>query len=226
VFVRCDLAIRCLVYATNLSSFKIKWENRKKQDIQNDCLVSVDRTDFQVPHAGRKFHPHKHKFGSAIIRYEVAVCILTGELVWINGPYKPGIWNDIAIFRNALLSELDDGERVEADDGYRGESPKFVKCPAFIGSHQAMESAAAYVRRRHETINKRFKQWGVLKQVFRGDTRTHGKYFRFVAIVTQLAIESGEPLFQVDYEDPDFDNLYFDDVNVIEFDDDDDYNMS
>jgi hypothetical protein len=33
-----------------------------------------------------------------------------------------------------------------------------------------------------------------------------------VAIVTQLAIENGEPL-QVDYKDPDWDNLYFDDEN-------------
>jgi hypothetical protein len=134
----------------------------------------------------------------------------------VNGPYEPGIWNDLSIFKNALLSELDDGERVEADDGYRGASPKWVKCPASIGSRVEMETAAAYVRRRHETINKRFKQWGILKQVYRGDITKHGQAFRFVAIVTQLAIENGEPLFQVDYQDPDFDNFYFDDAHVVD----------
>ena len=112
----------------------------------NDCLVSVDGTDFQIPYNGRKFHSHKYKFGSAL-RYEVAVCIRTGELVWINGPYEPGIWSDLSIFRNALLSELEDGERCEADDGYRGESPKYVKCPASIGNHEECEQAAAFVRR-------------------------------------------------------------------------------
>lgn len=183
-----------------------------KSDQLNDCLVSVDGTDFQVPFSGRKFHSHKYKFGSALW-YEVAVCILTGDLVWINGPYEPGIWNDLSIFRNALLSELIEGERVEADDGYRGDSPRYVKCPMSIGSHQEMEQAAAYVRRRQETINRRFKQWGVLKQVYRGDISAHGKAFRLCAIVTQLAINNGEPLFQVEYEDPDFDNLYFEDDN-------------
>jgi hypothetical protein len=175
----------------------------------------VDGTDCQVPYCGRKFHSHKFKFGSAL-RYEVAVAIVSGELVWINGPYEPGIWNDLAIFRNALLTELEEGERVEADDGYRGDSPRYVKCPASIGNHEEMNTSAAFVRRRHETINKRFKQWGILKQVYRGDLSKHGTAFRVCAIITQLAIENGEPLFQVDYEDPDFDNLYFDDGDVDE----------
>jgi uncharacterized protein YpmB len=181
----------------------------------------VDSTDFQIPFCGRKFHSHKFKFGSAL-RYEVAVCILSGVLVWINGPYEPGIWNDLAIFRNALLTELDDGERVEADDGYRGESPQYVKCPKSIGNHDASEASAAFVRRRQETINKRFKQWGIMKQVYRGDISKHGHAFRVCAIVTQLAIENGEPLFQVDYEDPDFDNLYFNDNILGDSDEEDD----
>jgi hypothetical protein len=196
---------------------QVQWDNRYENDRQNDCLVSVDCTDFQIPFFGRKFHSHKYKFGSAI-RYEVAVCILSGDLVWVNGPFEPGIWNDLAIFRNALLTELDEGERVEADDGYRGESPRFVKCPASIGSRKDMETAAAFVRRRHETINNRFKQWGILKQVYRGDVAKHGTSFRVCAIITQLAIQNGEKLFQVDYEDPNSDNLYFEDKD----EDDDD----
>jgi hypothetical protein len=138
--------------------------------------------------------------------------------MWINEPHEPGIWNDLVIFRNALLTELDEGERVEADDGYRGESPRYVKCPASIGSRKEMETAAAFVRRRHETINQRFKQWGVLKQVYRGDGTKHGTSFRVCAIITQLAIQNGEKLFQVDSEDPDSDNLYFEDKD----EDDDD----
>ena len=68
-----------------------------------------------------------------------------------------------------------------------------------------------------ETRNNQQK-WGILKQVFRGDVTKHGTTFRVCAIITQLAIESGEALFQVDYEDPDVDNLYFVDEN----EDDDD----
>jgi hypothetical protein len=37
--------------------------------------------------------------------------------------------------------------------------------------------------------------------------------FWFCAIVAQQTIENGEPLFSVDYEDPDYNNLYFQDQN-------------
>ena len=127
----------------------------------------------------------------------------------MNGPYEPGIYNDIKIFRQALLSELDLGERVEADDGYIGEAPEHVKCPKSIGRHKSTKSMEALIRSRHETVNKRFKQWNILKSIYRGDLTQHGYAFRTCAIITQLAISNGEPLFQVDYEDPDFDNLYF-----------------
>ena len=36
-----------------------------------------------------------------------------------------------------------------------------------------------------------------------------------------LCIENGEPLFSVDYEDPDFNNLYFQDHHIGDDDDDD-----
>lgn len=176
---------------------------------------------------GRKFHSHKFKQGSAL-RYEVALCILTGEIVWINGPYEPGIWNDVKIFRNALKSMLELGERVEADDGYVGEAPRYVKCPRSIGQNELTDEMQSYVRRRQETVNKRFKQWSILKHVYRNDIKHHGKVFRAVAIVTQISIQNGEPLFSVEYEDPDFDNYYFNERNDEDDDgaDDDDEDES
>ena len=71
-----------------------------------------------------------------------------------------------------------------------------------------------------QNIFNRFKQWGVLKQIFRGDITQHGDYFRFCCFVTQLCIMNGEPLFSVDYEDPDYDNLYFQDRHIGDNDDD------
>ena len=104
---------------------------------------------------------------------------------------------------------LTDGERVEADDGYRGEAPKYVRCPAVcmtaIEEFERMESIS---RRRHETINKRFKQFGALKQVWRQRLMNHGKAFRVAATVTQLSIQHGEPLFDIDYVDPNWDDDY------------------
>jgi hypothetical protein len=54
---------------------------------------------------------------------------------------------------------------------------------------------------------------------YRGDISRHGRIFRTVAIVTQLCIENGEPLFNVEYEDPDFDNYYFDESDEGDEDD-------
>ena len=47
----------------------------------------------------------------------------------------------------------------------------------------------------------RLKQWEILKQVYRHDITKHGYVLRAVAVVVQVAIENGEPLFQVDYND-------------------------
>jgi len=57
------------------------------------------------------------------------VDIIAGNLVWVEGPYPAGM-PDITIFRNCLSRHLDPFEHVEADDGYVGEAPRQVRCPA------------------------------------------------------------------------------------------------
>ena len=52
-----------------------------------------------------------------------------------------------------------------------------------------------------ETLNGRLKNWGILSQVYRHDIMRHGDVFRACAVVTQLTIQDGEPLFEVEYED-------------------------
>ena len=123
-----------------------------------------------------------------------------GDLVWIQGPYPAGSFNDVKIFNKVLHHFLEPGERVEADNGYVACADK-VKCPDNPCNPPANERMQARVRSRHETINGRFKTWGILSQVYRHDIRRHGEVFRAVAVITQLAIENGSPLFQVDYED-------------------------
>ena len=106
------------------------WENRKRKDVGNDCLVTVDGTDFRIERqTGNGKSWYSHKFHGSGLRYEVGVSILEGNIVWINGPYPCGDYPDISIFRLSLLNFLENGERVEADDGYIGEAPKYIKCP-------------------------------------------------------------------------------------------------
>jgi hypothetical protein len=116
--------------------------------------------------------------------------------------------------------ELDNGERVESDDELRGVAPQYSKCPASIGSIPELEALQSLVRSRHETINKHFKQWSILKHIFQGDISQHGEY---VSMITQLAIKHGEPLFQVDYEDPNFDDYNFNEHTTGNVEDPDEF---
>jgi len=96
------------------------------------------------------------------------------------------------------MKHLRPGEKVEADNGCRGE-PKKIKTPNNF-YNEAEKRAKQKVRSRHETVNKRFKDWQCLKRVFRHDISKHDSVFAAVAVITQLAIEKGgEPLFGVNY---------------------------
>ncbi len=57
------------------------------------------------------------------------------------------------------------------------------------------------VRRRQETVNRRFKQWSILAHKFRHDLGMQRRVFSAIVVISQLAIENGEPLFQVAYDD-------------------------
>jgi hypothetical protein len=183
---------------------QINFEDRKINDIGNDCLVSIDGTDFQIPQTGEAmtgnwFASHKYSFKSAL-RYKIGVSIIGGDLVWIQGPYPARCFNDIAIFNKVLRHFLEPGERVEADNGYDGAADK-IKCPdnpCNPVENKGMQSPARY---RHETINGRFKTWGILQQMYRHDIRRHGEVFWAIAIMTQLAISNGSQHFSVEYED-------------------------
>ena len=100
-----------------------------------------------------------------------------------------------------LMKELDRGERVIADKIYGAEAPRYVTAPGTIFAlpeNQEMEKA---VRGRHEHVNKRFKQWGIMRDGFRHKPTLHQSAFRAVVSMTQLCIESGEPLASVHYQE-------------------------
>ena len=135
------------------------------------------------------------------LRYELAVNIKTGDICWENGGFPCGMYGDLEIFRSALSSYLEEFERVEADDGYIGYAPMKVRCPKCVTVPCKRKRMMAIVRMRHETMNRRLKQWRCLKGVWRHDIEKHSIAFRAVVVMTQLAIANGEPLFQVEYSD-------------------------
>ena len=165
----------------------------------NVCLVSVDGTDFRIPEPtpfSAKWW--SHKYNGPAIRHEIAICIQTGHIVWTHGPFPCGEWSDIRIARDALIPSLDLNEMFVADEGYLDGNGRAITPNLFGGLWGHVMSV---VRGRHETVNGRFKCSNILSRTFRHDRRLHGSVFRAVAVLTQLAIENGEPLFEVVYNE-------------------------
>ena len=137
---------------------------------------------------------YSHKFKSAGLRYEIATCNKTGDIVWLNGPYPCGSCPDLKIFRLGLKDLLGPGEKVIADRGYRGDTRISTPDDANDKEHKY---AMSVLRARHETLNGRLKNWGCLRQIYRHDRNKHHMLLQTAAVVIQVNISIGNRLFQV-----------------------------
>lgn len=156
------------------------------------CRVSVDGTDFSVyepsPFNTKWF---SHKFNGAGLRYEIGVAIATGNIVWAHGPFPCGLYPDLKIFQLGMKGALGRGEIVVADKGYQDE-----KC-VVEESLQISKEDIKRIRARHETVNRRMKQFFVLGHKFRHPLSRHSSCFHAVANLNQIMIANGEPLFSM-----------------------------
>ena len=212
----CHLTPPCCHCRRPLAKPQINFESRLVDDALNDCTMSIDGTDFRIQQKGvhekgNAWGSHKYA-GKSAVRYELGIDIFKGNLVWVQGPYPAGAWPDIKIFMDCLAGHLLPGERVEADNGYVGHPDK-IKCPNNPGNPKRNLGMQAATRSRHETFNGRLKNWGILERTYRHDVRVHGIVFTACAVITQLCVANGEPLFEVEYGD---------DLNDEEEDDEDD----
>ena len=130
-----------------------------------------------------------HKFHGPGLRYEVAVSIYSGDIVWVNGGLPCGQWPDLKLARSAFIGGLEPGEKALTDQGYRDQN--FFE---FANGDEQRKKLLA----RHETANSRIKLFSCMKERFRHPLYLHPRFFHAVVNVTQLMIENGEPLFAVD----------------------------
>ena len=131
------------------------------------------------------------------VRYEIGVGIQCSWIVWVNGPFQPGVWTDDLIAKTQGLWQVLPGhEKFLADGGYSGwraETPNGRENP-----DQWMKAEA---RARHEKVNGLFKRFKCLTVPFRHGFHFHGQCFHAIATVCQVEIEMEFPLFHVDYDD-------------------------
>jgi hypothetical protein len=96
---------------------------------------------------------------------------------------------------------LEPSERVEADSGYRGEAPEFVKTTDPFSANPEHNRMRGVVRARQEHVNERLKNYQCLNIHFRHSVEKNAACFRAVAVLVQLSIQNGEPIFPVEYND-------------------------
>eukprot|EP00536_Pseudo-nitzschia_multiseries_P006474 jgi/Psemu1/193182/e_gw1.138.9.1 len=164
-----------------------------------NCFISVDGTDcpaYEPWPFSRQMY--SHKLNGPGIKYEVGVCLKTGWIVWINGPFV-GSANDATIFKEGLSTLLHDDEGVEVDRGYKGDDE--MKLPD-MGMTSKQRKMKANARAQHETVNGRLKIFNALTTHFwhmkpnrQGMMQKHGMCFNAVAVITQLKFASGETTF-------------------------------
>lgn len=157
--------------------------------------MSVDGTDCRI------YEPYpfnsawfSHKFKGPGVRYEIALSIRSGRIIWAHGPFPCGAYPDVSIFEKGLAHQLEQNERVIADNGYK--HPRCITRDSASKNH-ALSSLCSTIRARHETVNRRIKQFNILKSVFRHNVQLHSKVFHAVVRLTALMLDTSDPLFTI-----------------------------
>ena len=159
------------------------------------ALITVDCTDCDV----EEIHPFSavywsHKSNHAAFKYEVAVSICGGDIVWVSGPW-PAAMRDKLIFSMHLEKHLGKHEKSEMDNGYSKTDKAMIPGAAESFLHKKQKSQA---RGRQENFNGRLKVFCILKHKFRGSNPDkHYIAFNAVAILVQLGQENGERMYDV-----------------------------
>ena len=91
--------------------FKINLENIFLANNGSACIISVDGTNIKI-NQPQKFEKKwfSYKFRGPGLRYEFALNIPTGGIVWSRGSFPPGAHMDLAIFVQGPAHELELGE--------------------------------------------------------------------------------------------------------------------
>ena len=180
------------------------WQFRHYDSNGSESLVSVDGVDFKIREPqytvgtpGYRIW-YSHKFNGPGLRYELGICIQTGDIVWIAGPFPAGDYNDVEIFQLGMMNYLDEGETVEADSGYTGDLP--VCTPDDFGGNIKWRRMKGRARARHETINGAIKHYAIMGGVYRHSLHKHYSLMKVVCALVQSEIEEGNITFQIDYD--------------------------
>ena len=94
-------------------TLNISFENRKLRGIPGQTVfVTLDGTDFAVNEVTPfDVNYYSHKINDAGVRYDVALNIATGDIVYWGGGYPAGKYNDLQQAQMGILPLLPAGEK-------------------------------------------------------------------------------------------------------------------
>lgn len=179
-----------------LKASKIVWPD----NFDTIFIASVDGVHFRREEPGHdeyKMDPswYSHKFNKAGIDYEIALCIWTNRVLWINGPFKATA-NDLSVFKLGLLAKVPPDKKVIAD--------KIYKSQECVSVHNSLDTEEvkhfkARVKARQENFNALLKEWECLQSSFRGNggMAQHKIMFEACVVLSIFQIENEKPLLQV-----------------------------
>lgn len=155
--------------------------------------MSIDATDCPIAET----HPidkdfYSFKFHAAGLKYEIAVSIHGGNIVWVYGGVPCGIYSDLTLARESFVDQLLPNEKAVADGVYR-DNRYFITPLYNPDSIQAQKE----IRARHEKVNGIIKRFHCLTTVFRHHWQDHSFCFFAVAQIVHLIIEYDEPLYEL-----------------------------
>jgi hypothetical protein len=164
----------------------------------NDTVLifTVDGTHFKIkePRDDPSSKWYSHKFNAPGLNYELAVCIRENRICWTSGPY-PASMHDITIYRKHLMGMVPQGRRGLGDSGYAGEPDTLtVIRQSDLAEVKKFKEAA---RARHENVNGRLKEFGILDKRWAYHRDKHTLVFRALVVMTQYDIETTRPLFDI-----------------------------
>lgn len=140
---------------------------------------------------------YSHKFKKSGLTCEIAISIFHQACVWINGPYRAGR-NDTSVFNAGLKGKMEQdapGKLCIADLGYKG-NKHIIANPSSHDIKEVREFKSRALAR-HESFNGKMKVFEILEKRFRHDLAKHQHCFYAVAVIAQLELENGSPLFDV-----------------------------
>ena len=185
-----------------LREMKVVWP------VWNETLVaSVDGTQCQTneprdPNMRKNPRNYSHKFHLPGRNHEIAIDLWQSRCVHCKVSDRASV-PDLTAFRQELRGKMAPGKRLIADKGYisfRNNEHDIIAFPNPLDT-PAVKDFKDRARARHETFNKRLKDFKCLKHSFTQGVDKQQACFFAAVVLTQYAIEDtgpfGEPLFSL-----------------------------